>query len=117
MGANGIARAYDEDDQVYRFAVERGEVQTVFDGGGHHAHAVHVVDLGVGHGQAAADTGGAALFAIPDGVKNFVAVIQFVGTAERVHQLVQDSFLGGAGGVDQDAIVNKSFGKTHICPF
>jgi hypothetical protein len=53
-------------------------------------------------------------FAVPYGLEYFVAVFQFVGTAERVHQLVEDCLFGLAGRVDQDAVVNKSFGKSHI---
>ncbi len=109
----GVTGAHDEDDQVDRLIVEGSEVQAVLDGGSHHAHAVHVVDLGVRNGEAATDTGGSALFAIPYGVENFGAMIQLVGTAESVYQFVQDCFLGRARRVDQDAIVYKPFGKTH----
>jgi hypothetical protein len=40
-------------------------------------------------------------------------MFQFVGTAERIHELVEDFFLGRALGIDQNAIVDKPFGKTH----
>ena len=107
MRSYGIAGAYDQDNQVHRFTVERGKIQPVLDGGGSHAHAVHAVNLGVGYGQSTTDTGGTALFASPYGIKDFIAVVQFVGTAKRIHEFVQDFFLG------RNAIVDKPFGKAH----
>ena len=114
MRAYGVARAHDEDKQVDRLPVERLEVEPLLDGGGHHAHAVHVVNLCVGDGKPATDTGGTALLAVPYGFENFVPVLELVRVAQGVNQFVQDSFLGRARGVDQDAVVDESFRKSHV---
>jgi hypothetical protein len=68
----------------------------------------------VGHGQAATDTGGTGLFAVPDGLKNFVAMFQLIGAAKSIHQFVQNGLLGFARRIDQNAIIYKPFRKTHI---
>ena len=119
MRTHGVARAHDEDEQVYRFAVKGLEVQALFDGGGDHAHAVHVINLCVGHGKSATDTRGTALFARPDGFEDFIAVVKFVGAAKSIYQFVKNGFLSFAGRVNQDAIIYKSFRKSHdlLCSF
>ena len=106
---HGVARAHDEDKQIYRFAVEGLEVKALFNGGGDHAHTVNVVDLCVRNGKTATNTRGTALFASPDGFENLVAVFQFVGAAKSIDQFVEDSFLSFAGRIDQNAIIYKSF--------
>ncbi len=110
---DGIARAHDEDEQVYRFAVKGLEIEALFDGGGDHAHAVDVVNLGVRDGKSATDARGTALFARPDGFEDFVTVFKFVGAAKSINQFVKNGFLSFAGRVNQDAIIYKSFRKSH----
>ena len=113
MRSYGIARAHDKDEQEYRLSIERLEIQAFFDGGCDHAHAVHVVDLCMRDGESTTDARGTALFARPDGFENFIAMVKFVGAAKSIHQFVENGFLGFAGRVYQDAIIYKSFRKTH----
>jgi hypothetical protein len=112
--ANGIARAHDEDEQINRFTVKGLEVEALFDGGGDHAHTVNVVNLGVGDSKTATDTRGTALFARPDGFEDFIAVVKFVGAAKSIYQFVKNGFLSFTGRVNQDAIIYKSFRKSHV---
>jgi hypothetical protein len=68
----------------------------------------------VGDGKSATDTGGTALLAVPYGFENLVPVLELVRVAQGVNQFVQDSFLGRTRGVDQDAVVDESFRKSHV---
>jgi hypothetical protein len=68
----------------------------------------------VGYGESAPDACGTALFAVPDGFKYLVPVLELVGIAQGIHEFVQDGFLGFARGIDQDTVVDESFRKTHV---